>query len=138
MSKQVGVVIVTHYRLGEEFLQALKLILPEAPVFAAVSVDPAQPVEALRQAIANELAAADNGEGVLILTDMFGGTPSNMSLSFLGEHEVEVVTGINLPMLVKLATLSESKPLPELAAFIKEYGQRNISVASELLPGTGA
>lgn len=138
MGKQVGVVIVTHYRLGEEFLQALKLILPEAPVFAAVSVDPAQPVEALRQTIANALTAADNGEGVLILTDMFGGTPSNMSLSFLGEHDVEVVTGINLPMLVKLATLSESKPLAELAAFIKEYGQRNISVASELLPGTGA
>ena len=138
MGKRIGVVIVTHYRLGEEFLQALKLILPEAPVFAAVSVDPTQPVEVLRQAIANELAAADNGEGVLILTDMFGGTPSNMSLSFLGEHEVEVVTGINLPMLVKLATLSENKPLAELAAFIKEYGQRNISVASELLPGTEA
>lgn len=138
MDKQVGVVIVTHYRLGEEFLQALKLILPDAPAFAAVSVDPGQPVEALRQAIETELSAADNGEGVLILTDMFGGTPSNMSLSFLGEHEVEVVTGINLPMLVKLATLSENKPLPELAAFIKEYGQRNISVASELLPGTEA
>jgi len=138
MGKRVGVVIVTHYRLGEEFLQALKLILPEAPAFAAVSVDPGQPVEALRQAIANELAEADNGEGVLILTDMFGGTPSNMSLSFLGEHEVEVVTGINLPMLVKLATLSEHKPLGELAAFIRDYGQRNISVASELLPGTEA
>jgi PTS system mannose-specific IIA component len=66
---------------------------------------------------------------------MFGGTPSNMSLSFLDEHHVEVVTGINLPMLIKLATLSEEKPLEELATFIKEYGQRNISVASELLPG---
>ncbi len=135
MSKGVGVVIVTHYRLGEEFLQALRLIIPDAPPFAAVAVDPNQPVEEMRQAIADELAAAENGEGVLVLTDMFGGTPSNMSLSFLDEHHVEIVTGINLPMLIKLATLSEDKPLEELATFIKEYGQRNISVASELLPG---
>ena len=66
---------------------------------------------------------------------MFGGTPSNISLSFLDEHHVEVVTGINLPMLIKLATMTEDKPLEELATFIKEYGQRNISVASELVPG---
>jgi PTS system mannose-specific IIA component len=65
---------------------------------------------------------------------MFGGTPSNISLSFLKEHRVEVVTGINLPMLIKLATLTEEKPIEELAVFVKEYGQRNISVASELLP----
>ena len=135
MSKAVGVVIVTHYGLGEEFLQALRLIIPDAPPFAAVAVDPNQPVEEMRQTIADELAAAENGEGVLVLTDMFGGTPSNMSLSFLDEHHVEIVTGINLPMLIKLATLSEDKPLEELATFIKEYGQRNISVASELLPG---
>lgn len=131
---RVGVVIVTHYRLGEEFLQALRLILPDAPRFAAVGVDPGQSVEEMRDAIATELAASDEGEGVLVLTDMFGGTPSNMSLSFLDEHHVEVVTGINLPMLIKLATLGEDKPLEELATFIKEYGQRNISVASELLP----
>ena len=85
-------------------------------------------------AIAEALAAADGGDGVLILTDMFGGTPSNISLSFLEEHRIEVVTGINLPMLIKLATLTEDKPLDELATFVKEYGQRNISVASELLP----
>jgi PTS system mannose-specific IIA component len=133
---KVGVVIVTHYRLGEEFLQALRLILPDAPVFHTVSIDPNQPVEEMRRNIAEKLAAAEVGEGVLVLTDMFGGTPSNMSLSFLDEHHVEVVTGVNLPMLIKLATLTEEKPLEELAAFIKDYGQRNISVASELLPGT--
>jgi PTS system mannose-specific IIA component len=133
--KRVGVVIVTHYRLGEEFLQALRLIIPEAPPFKSVSVDPNQSVEQMRGAIAAALADADAGEGVLVLTDMFGGTPSNMSLSFLDEHHVEVVTGINLPMLIKLATMTEAKPLEELATFIKEYGQRNISVASELLPG---
>jgi PTS system mannose-specific IIA component len=132
---RVGVVIVTHYRLGEEFLQALRLIIPEPPPFGAVALDPHQSVEEMRKAIAAALAEAEEGEGVLVLTDMFGGTPSNMSLSFLDEHHVEIVTGINLPMLIKLATMSEEKPLEELATFIKDYGQRNISVASELVPG---
>jgi len=131
---KVGVLIVTHYRLGEEFLQALRLILPEAPGFEAVSVEPTMAVEDMRSKIAAGLKTADAGEGVLILTDMFGGTPSNMSLSFHDEHQVEVVTGMNLPMLIKLATMHDEKPLDELAAFIKAYGQRNISVASELIP----
>ncbi len=129
-----GVLIVSHYRLGEELLQALRLIVPECPRFYAVGIDPKQSVDEMRSAIAAALHEADQGEGVLVLTDMFGGTPSNISLSFLDERKVEVVTGINLPMLIKLATLTEDKPLDELATFIKEYGQRNISVASELLP----
>ena len=131
---KVGVLIVTHYRLGEEFLQALRLILPEAPSFEAVSVEPTMAVEDMRGKIAAGLKSADAGDGVLILTDMFGGTPSNMSLSFHDEHQVEVVTGMNLPMLIKLATMRDEKPLDELAAFIKAYGQRNLSVASELIP----
>jgi PTS system mannose-specific IIA component len=130
----VGVVIVTHYELGQQFLQALRLIIPDSPDFHAVAVDPNQTVEEMRGLIADSLKLAEEGSGVLILTDMFGGTPSNMSLSFLDEHHVEVVTGINLPMLIKLATMSEDKTLEELATFIKEYGRRNISVASELLP----
>ena len=134
---KVGVVIVTHYGLGAEFLQALRLIIPEAPDFQSVSLDPAQSVDEMRANILERLRAVDGGEGVLILTDMFGGTPSNVSLSFLDEHHVEVVTGINLPMLIKLGTMREDKPLEELANFIKEYGRRNISVARELLPGGG-
>ena len=92
------------------------------------------PVAEVRGGIAAGLKNADAGDGVLILTDMFGGTPSNMSLSFHAEHQAEVVTGMNLPMLIKLATMREEKPLDELAGFIKSYGQRNISVASELVP----
>ncbi|UCE85892.1 MAG: PTS sugar transporter subunit IIA [Deltaproteobacteria bacterium] len=134
---KVGVVIVTHYRLGEEFLQALRLIVPEAPEFHAVSIDPKQSVDEMRTAISDAMSAADIGNGVLVLTDMFGGTPSNISLSLMEGHAVEVVTGVNLPMLIKLATLSEEKPLDELALFIKNYGQRNISVASEILPEDG-
>ncbi len=130
----VGVVVVAHYRLGEEFLQALRLIVPEARHFAAVSVDPKQSVEEMRAAISDAIDRVDAGAGTLILTDMFGGTPSNIALSFLGERRVEVVTGVNLPMLIKLATLRKEQPLEELAAFIKGYGQRNISLASELLP----
>ncbi len=130
----IGVVVVTHYRLGEEFLHALRLIVPDAPEIQSVSVDPAQSVDDMRSAISEAVKAADRGEGVLVLTDMFGGTPSNISLSFMEEHGVEVVTGLNLPMLIKLATLREEKSLDELARFIAGYGQRNISVASEILP----
>ncbi len=131
---EIGVVIVTHYGLGEQFLQALTLIVPEAPRFYAVAVEPEQSIDEMRYAISTAIKDADQGKGVLILTDMFGGSPSNISLSFLKEFKVEVVTGVNLPMLIKLATMKENKPLDELARFIKNYGQRNISVASELLP----
>jgi PTS system mannose-specific IIA component len=134
----IGVVVVTHYRLGEEFLHALRLIVPDASNFHAVAIDPDQSVDEMRGSIEKALSAADAGDGVLVLTDMFGGTPSNISLSFLENRRVEVVTGVNLPMLIKLATLHEPLPLEELAGFVKEYGRRNISVARELLPEDGA
>jgi PTS system mannose-specific IIA component len=92
----------------------------------------------MRAAIEAALKQADRGAGVLVLTDMFGGTPSNISLSFLKDHPVEVVTGVNLPMLIKLATGVETPSLEDLATFIKEYGRRNISVASEILPGASS
>jgi PTS system mannose-specific IIA component len=130
----VGVVIVTHYGLGLEFLQALRLIVPEAPEFHAVAIEPDQSVDEMRKAVGGALRAADRGEGVLVLTDMFGGTPSNISLSFLEDRRVEVVTGVNLPMLIKLATLRGEKSLEDLAVFIKDYGRRNISVARQILP----
>lgn len=130
----VGIVVVTHYRLGEALVQVVDLIVPEHTPFGVVSLDPKQSVDDMRAAIASVIRASDAGDGVLVLTDMFGGTPSNISLSFLEEDRVEVVTGINLPMLIKLATLGEDKPLGELAPFIASYGQRNISVASQILP----
>ena len=114
---KVGVVIVTHYGVGKEFLQALRLILPGAPEFPFVSLEPAEPVDQMRTRILAAIKQVDQGEGVLILTDMFGGTPSNVALSFLDEHRVEVVTGVNLPMLIKLGSLREDKPLDELALF---------------------
>ena len=130
----VGVVIVAHHHLGQEFLKSLRLIIPDAPEFHAVAIVPGQTVEEMKEAIGNAFTAADAGHGVLVLTDMFGGTPSNISLSFLDDRRVEVVTGLNLPMLIKLATLREEKSLTDLAIYIKDYGRRNISVAREILP----
>lgn len=132
---KTGVLIVTHYGLGSEFLRALRLIIPDPPDFVAISLPPDDSADAMRAKLREAIAVADQGHGVLILTDMFGGTPSNISLSFLEDDCVEVVTGINMAMLVKLGTLRDEHPLGELANLIKEYGQRDISVASELLPG---
>jgi PTS system mannose-specific IIA component len=134
----VGVVIVTHCDLGKEFLRALKLIVPDVEGIRSISLDPAEKLEEMRGRILAEIRSADESDGVLILTDMFGGTPSNVALSFHDGHHVEIVTGMNLPMLVKLATLKDNKSLEELAIFIKDYGQRNISVASQILPEEGA
>ena len=134
----VGVVIVTHCDLGNEFLRALKLIVPDVEGIRSISLDPSEKLEEMRGRIRAEIRSAEESDGVLILTDMFGGTPSNVALSFHEEHHVEIVTGMNLPMLVKLATLKDDKSLEELATFIKEYGQRNISVASQILPKDGA
>ena len=131
---RIGVLIVSHYGLGEEFLQALRLIVPQSPAFQAVGIEPSQGVEEMRSAIAEGLRKVDQGHGVLVLTDMFGGTPSNIALSFLEDRRVEVVTGANLPMLIKLATLRGEKSLEDLAVFIKDYGRRNISVARQILP----
>ena len=130
----IGVVVVTHGQLATELVNAAETIVGELQRFAAVSIGWHEDTEDARGEIQQAIARVENGAGVLILTDMFGGTPSNVSLSFLGERRVEVVTGVNLPMLIKLATLREEKPLDELASFIKQYGQRNISVASEILP----
>ena len=131
----IGVVVVTHGQLASQLLNAAETIVVDLPGFAAVCIGWHEDTEDALTEIEQAVARVDQGDGVLILTDMFGGTPSNVSLSFLGERRVEVVTGVNLPMLIKLCTLREEKPLEELASFVKQYGQRNISVASEILPG---
>ena len=133
----IGLVLVTHGHLADEFVNALEHIVGAQRNAATVCIGPDDDMEARRKEIISKVAKVDEGDGVVLLTDMFGGTPSNMSLSFLDEQHVEVVTGINLPMLIKLATLTEEKSLEDLARFIKEYGQRNISVASQLLPEGG-
>ena len=128
----VGVLIITHGNLGYELIQAAELIKGRMDGVLAISVDPTKGVEELKKEITSSIKKVDNGKGVLILTDLFGGTPSNLSLSFLKEGKLEVVSGVNLPMLLKLPDVRE-KDLTEFAYFIKDYGRRNISLASEIL-----
>ena len=131
----IGVLIVTHYRLAEEFLQAVQLIVGELPRFRAIGLDPATAPEDMRRRIEAELKQIDGHEGVLMLVDMFGGTPSNLCLSFLDEGRVEVVTGLNLPMLVKVARVDDASSLAEVAQLARDSGRRNISIASAVLNG---
>jgi PTS system mannose-specific IIA component len=129
----VGVVLVTHPQLGEEFIRSAEMICGKMPRVLTVSIDTRKEVEELRRGIAEAIKKVDEGDGVLILTDMFGGTPSNMSLAFLQEDRVEVLTGLNLPMMIKLSNCREERRLKELARMVKEAGQKNINLASEIL-----
>ncbi len=129
----IGVVLVTHPNLGEEFIRSAELICGPMPNVVSVSIDTQKGVEALRKEIAEAIKKVAQEEGVLILTDMFGGTPSNMSLAFLQEGRVEVLTGLNLPMLIQISNCRLNRSLNELAKMVKEAGQRNINLASEIL-----
>ena len=129
----IGVLITTHGNLGNDLIKAAELIKGALNDILHVSVDQTKDVEEIKKEIGNAIKKLDKGRGVLILTDLFGGTPSNISLSFMKEGKVEVLTGVNLPMLLKLSELKEDMILREFACFIKEYGQKNISLASEIL-----
>jgi PTS system mannose-specific IIA component len=129
----IGVLITTHGNLGNELIKAAELIKGPLNDILHVSVDQTKDVEEIKKEIGNAIKKLDKGRGVLILTDLFGGTPSNISLSFMNEGKVEVLTGVNLPMLLKLSELKEDMTLREFACLIKEYGQKNISLASEIL-----
>ncbi len=129
----IGVLVITHGNLGCELIQSAELIKGRLDGVLAISVDPIKGVEKLKKEITDGIKKVDRGKGVLILTDLFGGTPSNISLSFLKEGKLEVVTGVNLPMLLKLSEIREKEDLPEFAYLIKDYGRRNISLASEIL-----
>jgi PTS system mannose-specific IIA component len=128
-----GLVVVAHFNLAKEMVAATELIVGKQKQFEAVGIFPDADVDTLKEKIVQALKKADSGDGVIILTDMFGGTPSNISLSFLEAGKVEVVAGVNLPMLIKLVTLREEKTLDELAGFITQYGQRNICLATDVL-----
>ncbi|MEE2786781.1 MAG: PTS sugar transporter subunit IIA [Myxococcota bacterium] len=129
----IGVVICTHARLGGALLEAAKMILGELDQAEAVSVEAGHSGEDILDRIGQAMAAVDSGDGVIILCDMFGGTPSNVSLTLMGAS-TEIVTGVNLPMLLKLFT-SRDKPLQELANTIQQHGRDNILVAGALLGG---
>jgi len=129
----IGVLITTHGNLGSEFLKVAEMIRGTLKDVMHISVDQTKGVEDLKKDINAAIKKLDQGQGVLILTDLFGGTPSNLSLSLLKEGKVEVVTGVNLPMLLKLSDTREKMNLQDFANYIKEYGKKNIYLASEIL-----
>ncbi len=129
----IGVLIITHGNLGFELIKAAEMIRGNMEGVVPVSVDATKAVEDVKKEITLAIKKADAGEGVLIMTDLFGGTPSNISLSFLKKGKVEVITGVNLPMLLKIPDMQRKKKLAESADFIKDYGKKNIYLASELL-----
>ncbi|OPY87258.1 MAG: PTS system mannose-specific EIIAB component [Smithella sp. PtaU1.Bin162] len=129
----IGVLITTHGDLGNELIRAAELIKGPLNGMLHISIDQTKSVEDLKKEIASAIKKLDKGRGVLILTDLFGGTPSNISLSFMKEGKVEVITGVNLPMMLKLSDLKKDMSLTDYAVMIKEYGKKNIALASEIL-----
>jgi PTS system mannose-specific IIA component len=128
----IGVVVATHGRLAEEILRTAEGIVGPLAQCEAVSIGASHSVDACRAGLADAVKRVDAGQGVLVLTDMFGGTPANLALTFLDET-VEVVTGVNLPMILKLATARESLTVRAAAELVTAHGQKNITLASDLL-----
>lgn len=131
----VGVVLVTHGRLADELISAVKFVVADksAVKIEGVCLDAHEEFETFTKKIKNAIKKVDEGEGVLLITDMFGGTPSNVSLTFLEEKKLEVISGVNLPMLLKLATLPSKVTLDEAVKIVESAGRDNIIVASKLL-----
>ena len=129
----IGVVLVTHGRLAEELIAALEHVVGPQTNVCAVGIGPDDDMEQRRVQILDCVANADEGDGVVLLTDMFGGTPSNLAISTMDKANVEVIAGVNLPMLIKLASVRGKEPLPEAVAQAQEAGRKYISVASQLL-----
>jgi PTS system mannose-specific IIA component len=133
----IGVVVVTHGQLAAELVSAAETIVGDLPQMKAVSIGWHEDVQDARQEIAAAIAAVAAPEGVIIATDMFGGTPANLGITFLETGKIEVVTGVNLPMLIKLAGLRDTSNVLDAARQIREHGRNAIWVASDLLSGAG-
>lgn len=129
----IGLVIVTHGRLAEEFRAALEHIVGQQEQLATISIGPDDDMHKRRQDILSAIAAVDSGDGVILLTDMFGGTPSNLAISAMEDTRVEVIAGVNLPMLIKLASVRGEAPLAKAVIDAQEAGKKYISVASQIL-----
>lgn len=132
----IGGIIVSHGRLAEELLNALTIILGEALNIEAISIGWYNDVEESKKKINQSLKKVDQKNGVVIFTDMFGGTPSNLSFSFLKDNHVEIITGVNLPMLIKFVSLQRSNNLKVVTKKVVEQGKKNIHLASALLNST--
>lgn len=131
----IGLVLVTHGDLAREFVKALEHVVGPQPRIESVCIGPEDDMERRRQDILDAIARVDDGAGVAILTDMFGGTPSNMAISVMNGPKIEVIAGVNLPLLVKLAKIRSERPLADAVVEAKEAGRKYINVASQVLRG---
>jgi len=131
----IGLVLVTHGRLADEFIAAMEHVVGPQKQVAAICIGPEDDMEQRRKDILDAVAAVDSGVGVILLTDMFGGTPSNLAISIMEKANVEVIAGINLPMLIKLASVRQKQGLGEAVSAAQEAGRKYINVASRLLAG---
>ena len=138
VSAVIGVVVVTHGQLATELVNSAEMIVGDLPQFAAVSIGWHDEVNDARADIAQAIERVRGDAGVLLLTDMFGGTPSNLGMTFLETNQIEVITGVNLPMLLKLASLRSSQDLLAVAREMRDHGRGAIWVASDLLRGEKA
>ena len=131
----IGMVIVTHGRLAEEFIAAMEHVVGPQTALQAISIGPDDDMEQRRQDILDAVAEVDEGNGVILLTDMFGGTPSNLAISIMDSTNVEVIAGINLPMLIKLASVRIDSSMDEAVSAAQESGRKYINIASHVLSG---
>ena len=134
-SAKIGMVLVTHGRLAEEFVAALEHVVGDQDNVAAVCIGPDDDMEQRRREILESVAHVDRGRGVVLLTDMFGGTPSNLAISVMQKDRVEVIAGVNLPMLIKLAGVRGANDMQKALADAQDAGRKYINVASRLLTG---
>jgi mannose PTS system EIIA component len=129
----IGMILVTHGRLAAEFAAALEHVVGPQSQIATVCIGPDDDMEQRRKDILQSISEVDRGDGVVLLTDMFGGTPSNLAISVMDRGKVEVIAGVNLPMLIKLASLRQSESLERTVLGAQEAGRKYINVASQLL-----
>jgi PTS system mannose-specific IIA component len=129
----IGLVLVTHGRLAEEFVVAMEHVVGKQERIAAISIGPEDDMESRRADIAAAIAEVDSGRGVIVLSDLFGGTPSNLAISLMEAGRIEVIAGINLPMLIRLGSARKTMKVTEAVAAARDAGRKYITIASEVL-----
>ncbi|MCP4395259.1 MAG: PTS sugar transporter subunit IIA [Alphaproteobacteria bacterium] len=129
----IGLVLVTHGRLAEEMCAALEHVVGKQSQIGSICIGPDDDMEQRREDIIAKVKSVEDGDGAIVLTDMFGGTPSNLAISIMDQTNVEVIAGVNLPMLIKLASIRENTPIEEAITSAQEAGRKYINVASKLL-----
>lgn len=134
----IGLVLVTHGQLASQFVAAMEHVVGAQPQVVAICIGPDDDMEQRRKDILDAVASVDSGDGVILLTDMFGGTPSNLAISVMDKARVEVIAGVNLPMLIKLASVRDTASLDQAVDMAQESGRKYISIASRVLAGDGA